>query len=279
MTERKDLYECSETHPGCLALREASSARGVINQDNLPFMFNPVGATTAVLLVHGFTASPWEMRLFAEHLAKERVASLAICLPGHGTSPEDLAKRCWEEWFETVTEGHQVLRSEFDSIYIAGMSTGCLLGLVLATRQPLSGLLLFSPYLRLQHWLAPFSGWLYRLHPYHPSHDTEPSPYYYNRRPVAGVHQINRLIGHVKNSLREIGCPVLAFSGDADQTVDIASAQELVNALGSTVKTYRRLSPNVPHILTREENPQREEMFREVSRFIREREETTSKPQ
>src|SRR5512139_1405298 len=129
---------------------------GVTSRDDLPFFCQPAGAATAtVLLVHGFSATPWEMRALAEHLAKCGFASLAVRLPGHGTTPEDLAGRRWEEWRDVVINGHDLLTGHFARVYGIGQSTGSLLVLAVATLRRPKGMILLSPYLRLQHRLAP----------------------------------------------------------------------------------------------------------------------------
>ncbi len=271
MTQQDSRFDRSETHPGCQAMRRDSRRQGVIDPENLPFILSPPGAKTAVLLVHGFTATPWEMRSLAETFADNNIASLAIRLPGHGTSPEDLAGRRWEEWLSTVLDGYQLLSEDFQSIYGMGMSTGCLLLLTLAKTKPLNGLVLFSPYLRVQHKLAPYAEWLRWVWPYHiKTVEAEPNKHYYNRRPIAGIHQINRLIKTVRGQLAHIICPVLAFNGEGDETVEIDSGRQLVNLLGSSIKIYEQYGPDVPHVLTREENPYRRSMFTQAIRFVQE---------
>ena len=271
MTSTNPHFNCSETDSGCRAIRHDSRNMGVVDPQDLPFMLCPPGAETAVLLVHGFTATPWEMRPLAEFLAEYGIASLAVRLPGHGTSPEDLADRCWEEWFSAVLDGYQILSKGFQSIHGMGMSTGCLLLLTLAKDNPIGGLVLFSPYLRVLHRLAPYAGWLRWIRPYHvKAADQGLNERYYNRRPVAGIHQINRLIQTVRSQLAHIVCPVLAFNGDGDQTVDINSGRQLVDLLGSPVKIHAQYGPDVPHVLTSEENPCRWSMFVQAARFVQE---------
>jgi carboxylesterase len=271
MTDPKNQFDASETHPGCQALRRNAQNRGVVDPDNLPFMLRPPGAETVALLVHGFTATPWEMRPLAEFLAKDGIASLSIRLPGHGTSPEDLASRRWEEWLEACLDGYQILSKEFQSIYGMGMSTGCLLLLAMAKANPMQGLVLFSPYLRMLHGLAPYAGWLRWLWPYHNKTPEEgANKHYYNRRPIAGIHQINRLLKNVRNQLPQIDCPVLAFNGEGDQTVDIESGRQLVDSMGSSVKIHKVYGPGVAHVLTSEENPYRWAMFAQTTKFVQE---------
>lgn len=273
MTLDHSRFDCSEAHADCLALRRDAIERGVAEPDDLPFMFCPPGAKTAVLLVHGFTATPWEMRPLARYLAEAGTASLAVCLPGHGTSAEDLARYTWEQWLQAVLNGFQILKSNFPSVYGMGMSTGNLLLLSLAKATPLRGLVLFSPYLRVLHRLAPYAGWLRWLYPYHDKpYEEDGDNHYYSRRPLAGVHQINRLIRTVRGQLAQISCPVMAFNGEGDQTVDIGSGRQLVDLLGSTVKVHALYGPGVPHVLTGDENPYRTAMFTLAVGFIQDNE-------
>ncbi len=271
---KRDPFDHSDTNHDCQALRQFAQAEGVSEPSDLPFMLRPPAATSAALLVHGFTGTPWEMRVFAEELANGGIASLAVRLPGHGTSPEDLAKKRWEEWYQAVQEGYNILRKDYSSIYGIGMSTGCLLILAAARTKPMSGLVLFSPYLRVLHWLAPYAGWLKWFRPYQVKAEAEKTQkHYYRRRPVAGIHQINRLIKSLSSQLPKINSPVLAFNAEGDQTVDIESGRELIDKMASGIKEYRRYGNDAPHVLTREENPYRLEMFTQAIGFIQDLEE------
>jgi len=244
-------------------------ADGVRDDDALPFCLAPPEAAAAVLLVHGFSASPWELRPLADDLVKRGFACLAVRLPGHGTSPEDLATRHWEEWLATVVRGYDLLAGQFPRVYAAGLSTGSLLALALAEARAPAGLVLLSPYLRLRHRLAPFAGWLRYLHPYqHRPLTGNDARLYYARRPLAGVHQINRLLRALSPRLGEITLPVLAIHGEGDQTIDIDSGRVLVERLGSTVRVYERLGPEAPHVLTGEHNPHRGAVFDLIGRFL-----------
>jgi len=241
----------------------------VSNEDNLPFYLEPSGAVAAVLLVHGFSATPWEMRPLADDLGARGIASLAIRLPGHGTTPEDLATRRWEEWLAAVVRGYDLLAGQHQRVYAAGLSTGALLVLALAGERRPAGLVLLSPYLRLRHRLAPFAGWLRFLYPYQRRILTGPaSRYYYPRRPVAGVHQINRLLRALRPRLATIRTPVLAIHGEGDRTIDIDSGRALVERLGSKVRVYERLGPEAPHVLTGAENPHQGTVFNLIGKFL-----------
>ena len=271
MSQQASRFDCSDTHPACRVLRSDSRKYGVTDPGNLPFMLCPQQATTAALLVHGFTGTPWEMRSLGEFLADAGIASLSIRLPGHGTTPEDLAGRRWQEWLKSVEQGYRILSEQFTSIFGMGMSTGCLLLLALAATERFSGLVLFSPYLRIRHKLAPYAGWVRWLRPYYLRQTREEHQIrYYDRKPVAGIHQINLLIKSLKRQLEDISCPVMAFNGEDDRTVDAMSSYKLMGLLNSKVRIHAIYGPDVPHVLTLEGNPCRASMFAQTARFVQE---------
>ena len=69
-----------------------------INPNLDPSEFYLGGGPVGVMLIHGFTGSPPEMRLIADYLNQRGLTVSGPLLPGHGTSIEDLNKRKWQEW-------------------------------------------------------------------------------------------------------------------------------------------------------------------------------------
>lgn len=250
-------------------LVEKAKADGVTRREDLPFILQAPDGDAAVILVHGFTASPLEMRPLAEFLHGEGLTCLAVRLPGHATSPEDLAGRVWEEWLDCVAQAYAHLAGQHGRIYAVGMSTGCLVLLALALETHLSGLVLCSPYLKVRHRLAGQAWWLRHIRPFHPAPPTSTEGSgYYSKRPVAGIHQINRLVRYLNNKLAEIAVPVLAMNGEGDMTVDIESGRMLYEKLGGNPKVYLRFGPETPHVLTGKGNPHYRSVFELTAAFI-----------
>ena len=250
-------------------LIKAAEADGVSREEDLPFLLKGSEPGPAVLLVHGFTASPREMRRLAEFLHNTGMTCLAIRLPGHATSAGDLAKRKWEEWLECALAGYDLLAEKHSHVYAVGMSTGCLILLTLAMKKNVAGLILCSPYLKIRHRLAGHAWWLRYIRPFYPAaQSTTENNGYYNMRPVAGVHQINRLIRSLKNDLGKITAPALVMNAEGDVTVDITSGRRLYERLGSKPKVYLRLGPEAPHVLIDEGNPYYAAVFDLTARFI-----------
>ncbi len=127
-----------------------------------PFSLEPHDgdAKAAVLLLHGFTGSPWEVRPLGDALAARGYHVLAPQLPGHGTTPEAMLYVSHLDW-EHAAEGALASLRSFEHVFVAGLSMGGLLGMLLAARWPtrLSGLALLAPAMRLQSRGA----WLLRV--------------------------------------------------------------------------------------------------------------------
>ncbi|MEO1895675.1 MAG: alpha/beta fold hydrolase, partial [Methylococcales bacterium] len=107
-----------------------------IEADVSPFLLMPKHKNgCGVLLVHGLLASPAEVRGLGEHLYKQGYTVLGVCIKGHGTSPHDLRTRTAEDWFDSVTQAHDILDYLVNQIVVIGFSTGGALALKLAAEQ------------------------------------------------------------------------------------------------------------------------------------------------
>ena len=59
-----------------------------------PFLMK--GGSRGVLLIHGITGSPSEMKLLGEFLAEQGFSVLGVRLCGHGTSAGELKNTNWK---------------------------------------------------------------------------------------------------------------------------------------------------------------------------------------
>src|SRR5438270_13533902 len=100
-----------------------------------PFELGAAEAPDACLLIHGFTGSPWDMRPLGDALAARGYRVKGVRLPGHGGEPEAMAgvsARDWEEACETALDS----LASTPRVFVAGLSMGALLALLLAARRP-----------------------------------------------------------------------------------------------------------------------------------------------
>jgi len=243
---------------------------GVALAENYPFLHSaPAGGEAGVLLVHGLTATPRQLRDLGHVCARSGLTALGVRLPGHGTTPADLSRRHWEEWLAAVEEGWELLARRYSRIYGIGVSTGALLLLLAARRRQAAGLVLHSPFLRLRHpwawtaaWLAPFYPYQHRLLP------AADRPYYYPKRPLRAVAELLRLLRIVRRGLPQQVPPTLVLAGCGDETVQTESVVELFLRLESERKECHLFGREAGHVLTAADNPRQSETINLTLSFL-----------
>ena len=103
---------------------------GLLNSNKA--IFFPRSNEAGVLLLHGYTSTPYEFYDLSRYLANKGVSVYAPTIAGHGTSPKDLANTSIEEWKKSVEEGYKFLKQKSKKVYVVGSSLGGNLALHLA---------------------------------------------------------------------------------------------------------------------------------------------------
>lgn len=88
-----------------------------------------------VVLVHGFTGTPFEVRYLGEQLARAGFSVRAPLLPGHGTSLDDLDRTTWRDWSAAVDRAIDAMSERCARVAVVGQSLGGLLVLEAASRR------------------------------------------------------------------------------------------------------------------------------------------------
>ncbi len=239
-----------------------------------PFYF--AGGATAVLLVHGFTGSPSEMRLYGEALAREGFTVLAVRLAGHGTMPEDMERTTAEDWMDAVLDGYALLSSDarIERIAVAGLSMGALLALGLSMLRKVWRVVSVAAPIFIQEerelsMLPPreacpgiFQPKRTRALPVEPRYRIG-----YTRMPLLSIHELLAVIAKMKDALPEVTAPLLVIQGGEDRTVKPESARYIMERAGSAQKRLVML-PRAGHRLVI--GVERERAFAETIAFLRE---------
>lgn len=90
----------------------------------------------AVVLVHGFTGTPYEVRYLGEQLARAGYTVRGPRLPGHGTSLDELDRARWQDWAGAVDDAVTELGRRCRQVAVVGQSLGGLLALHTASQRP-----------------------------------------------------------------------------------------------------------------------------------------------
>jgi esterase/lipase len=229
---------------------EAINKQETATQNSQPFLLQPLLPNGyGIVLVHGFLASPAEVRGFADKLVALGFTVLGVRLKGHGTSPHDLKERSWEDWFASVRRGYEILEPYVKGIYLVGFATGGALALRLAADQPdqLAGVAALSVPVKfenstmmvgqlmhganaLMRWMPSFKGRPFIVR------DSEHPEINYRNVPVRGLYEVRRLIQELDDRLKDVHCPVLLLHGDKDPIIDADSSRIIFRKLGSKEK-------------------------------------------
>jgi carboxylesterase len=117
------------------------------------------GGRRGVLLIHGMTGVPGEMRFVAKRLARRGLTVSAPQLAGHGGTLDDLLRTDWTDWLQSVREAHDRLAARVDEVFVAGICLGGALGLLLAAERPqIAGAAIYSMTFEYDGWNMPRPG-------------------------------------------------------------------------------------------------------------------------
>jgi esterase/lipase len=242
----------------------AINSRETATADAAPFLLQPGRpGGLAVVLVHGFLASPAEVRAFGERLAAAGHTVLGVRLKGHGTSPWDLQDRPWHDWLQSVTRGIEIVRALCPRYALVGFSTGGSLSLIAAANADpaLVGVVAISAplkfrnknlrYVPLVHGANKLVSWLTTADGVLPFRPNEPEHPHINYRniPLSALFELTRVVAELKVVLPAVRCPVCVIQGDADPVVAPESAGLILEALGASSKTLHWVPANRHGIL------------------------------
>lgn len=222
---------------------------------------------SGVLLVHGITGTPTEMKPLIRKLAAQGFTIACPQLAGHCSTLRELKKTRWEDWYATLVSSLDYLCKECDTIIVSGLSMGALLALKLAADYPdkIDGIATLSatfvydgwnvPRLR-QRWLLPlviYSPLRYFLSYHEPAPygikderirslittvyekygSNMPEAYGYSEFPGVTIRETFRLIRAVKRDLSKVVSPLLVVHSTEDDMASLDNAKFLVDAVSS----------------------------------------------
>lgn len=199
--------------------------------------FSAHSGRVGVLVLHGFTGSVHSVRPLAEAFANAGFYVEAPLLPGHGTTPADLATKSWADFRKAVEAEYLAIEAACEQVLVAGLSMGGTLAVDLAaSHRGICGLVLVNPF--VEPPAAAFRSILRRalesgasFVPSIGSDIARPGVQGggYHETPIAPLLSLSEAIEEVAPRLSEITCPTLLFSSRVDHVVP-TSAGDLVEA-------------------------------------------------
>jgi esterase/lipase/1-acyl-sn-glycerol-3-phosphate acyltransferase len=217
----------------------------------MPFLVKGRSRRLGVVLSHGYMAAPLEVRELALYLGRLGLWVYVPRLKGHGTSPDDLATRSYQDWRASVDLGYAIISSLCKRVVAGGFSTGAGLALDLAARMnDVIAVFAVSAPMRLKDFSSKFAPavdmWnriMERARQVGAKKEfVENKPenphINYLRNPISGVVELERLMDDLEAKLPGLRVPALVVQSRGDPVVDPRGSRKIYDLIGSQNKEY-----------------------------------------
>ncbi len=255
-----------------------------------------------VVLIHGITGTPSEMRYLGKALQKAGFTVLCNTLPRHCDTLGELKKVTWQEIEAACIDDLEYLKKDCTQVYIAGLSMGALMSIHLAYRFPadVAGIVALAPtifydgwalhkgkiFLNLV-WQVPAlrnsinirEGWPYGLKDekvrniiqrfYKGSQankfDNQVLSFGSPFFPLANIYQHHLFTKVVKDELALVKTPILIIHAKEDDMTSPKNAQYVYDNIGSARKSLVLLEDSY-HMITIDK--EKDKVAEEVIKFL-----------
>lgn len=202
--------------------------------------------TIGVLLIHGWSSTPEELRSTAKHLHGMGFWVYAPLLRGHGTTPRDLISLKWEDWLEDVCDAYDWLSQHVPEIVVGGMSTGSLHALNLSRRRKVKGIIAMGTpiftklrwrvIIRVLYWILRNRKLLKKMYRRKEDREVAQKKVHYAEFPPRSMLEISRMIPPTKKIISQITEPILIMHSRPDSIILPKSSEYLYDKVGSKDK-------------------------------------------
>ena len=248
-----------------------------------PGHFMPGRNGHAVILIHGLTGTPTEMRFIAWFLNTHGYTVSCPRLANHGQSMDVLKATRWEEFYAGVRDSYQELRANHHRVFVGGLSMGALLALLLAEEFPgIAGVSCLSPTLFYDGWNVPWYHFFLPLATHTPlknfTYFKEEPPYglknerirekiheFYEHADIHDMHDVDRfgypffpvrlldelrrLVAHLHRRLPRVTSPCQIIQARHDDMSSVKNAGQIYDRVASKRKEIVYLEDSY-HVIT-----------------------------
>ncbi|MFP4072219.1 MAG: alpha/beta hydrolase [Desulfovibrionales bacterium] len=208
------------------------------------------------LLLHGYSGSPFEMEYLGGKLRKMGYTVSIPCLPGHASSMEEFSRTRFGDWEEGAVEAYLNLEKQCDQVFVAGLSMGGSLGLLLAERFRPAGVMTMAAPVSLYRlfpfqgadWRLPLVGFLRFIRPLWPvplpsteSLKIAPCQGYRGMQALHCLHSFMQGLKRVRKKLPVIQSPLLVLHAPGDRVCRVENSREIIRRAGSRHKSLELL--------------------------------------
>lgn len=216
-----------------------------------PFFMQTDKSKVGIVALHGFSSAPLEVNEMATYLNKKGFNVYAPRLRGHGTTPKDLKHRHWQDWYDSLSRAITIATLMYDTVYLAGFSTGGLLALLSTKKNipELKGIICINAALKLNDvrvktfipainfWndlVESFNSQTYQKK--YVENKAENPEINYDKHYIKSINELNLLMNETASKLNTITLPIAIIQSSYDPVVNPKSANTIYEEVASTFK-------------------------------------------
>lgn len=228
----------------------------------------------AVLLFHGMTGSPFEMKKYGEFLFKNGYDVFCYSFPGHGERISEIETVTWLDWCDFAQGKYSKLRPNYNQFFVSGLCLGAAMAVYLAEHNnDLTGVVALSTTLFLDGFCIPWTisllpfalSTIIRFYYTFPEDDcfgvknertrkilaklTAKADVGMDNYPLNCVDALLKLSKNVRQNLQKVHCPVLCIHSKYDNLSSTKSAKVVLNGISSEIKQYVELNDSYHMVL------------------------------
>ena len=232
------------------------------------------GSKNAVLLFHGLTGSPFEMKKYGDFLFNNGYDVFCYSFPGHGERISEIETVTWQDWCEFAQNKYDILRKNYDIFFVSGLCLGAAMAVYLGEHnKDLTGIAALSTTLFLDGFCIPWTTFLLpfalstivRFYYTFPEDEcfgvknertrkslakiTAKANISMDNYPLNCVDGLLKLSNNVRKNLKNVTCPVLCIHSKYDNLSSPKSAKVVLDGISSEIRQYVELDDSYHMIL------------------------------
>ena len=237
-------------------------------------LHNDAETHKAVLLFHGLTGSPFEMKKYGVFLFNNGYDVFCYSFPGHGDKISEIETVTWKDWCEFAQSKYTNLRKNYDQFFVSGLCLGAAIAIYLGEHnKDVTGIVALSTTLFLDGFCIPWTILLLpfalktiiRFYYTFPEDDcfgvknertrkslakmTAKANISMDNYPLNCVDGLLKLSKNIRKNLKKVTCPILCIHSKCDNLSSPKSAKVVLNGISSEIKEYIELNDSYHMVL------------------------------
>ena len=213
--------------------------------------FEFAGGEKGVLLLHGFSGTPAEVRDLGARLHRLGYGVSGPILPGHSGEPRELEAIGVGDYLRAAEVAFDALRERHRVVHVVGFSMGGALGLYLAQNRQLDALVTINAPLEMPAHVQRSVPFVAKYAANAPLPVNPRALFGHPGYPAMPAHSVATFLDvleYVRAGLAHLACPLLVLQGASDETVPASNADAIVRGSGSHARSI--IVPDAPHLMT-----------------------------